>query len=178
LIIPLLVGIGVSVIIWIMKLFIDQSGKVEDTSKNTVLAFSNKINGSILIKAVEKRKLLRMFREQNRPKIFTFQLFSILIYELLVKYKIKNHIVCIDIEYPGQNDLIKSYLIQLVNKFKGIDVTSHDIYFALVGKQSNVHKVAITGLRKNKAEFCIQSKDIVKKIVFLSKFMGKKRTGY
>jgi len=161
-----------------MKLFVDQSGKVEDTSKNTVLAFSNKINGSILIKAVEKRKLLRMFREQNRPKIFTFQLFSILIYELLVKYKIKNHIVCIDIEYPGQNDLIKSYVIQLVNKFKGIEITNHDIHFVLVGKQSNVHKIAITSLRKSKAEYSILSKDIVKKIVFLSQFTSKKRTGY
>lgn len=117
-----------------MKLFIDQSGKIEDTSKNTVLAFSNEINGSILIKAVEKRKLLKIFREQNRPKIFTFQLFSILIYELLVKYKVKNHIVFIDIEYPGQNDLIKSYIIQLINRFKGVAITNHDINFVLVGK--------------------------------------------
>jgi len=161
-----------------MKLFIDQSGKVEDTSKNTVLAFSNKINGSILIKAVEKRKLLKMFREQNRPKIFTFQLFSILIYELLVKYKIKNHTVFIDIEYPGQNDLIKSYIIQLINKFKGVEFTNHDIHFVLVGKQSQVHKIAITGFRKNKAEYNVLSKDIVNKIVFLSQFMSKKRTGY
>ena len=161
-----------------MKLFIDQSGKVEDTSKNTVLAFSNRINGSILIKAVEKRKLLQMFREQNRPKIFTFQLFSILIYELLVKYKIKNHTVFIDIEYPGQNDLIKSYIIQLINKFKGVEITNHDIHFVLVGKQSKVHKIAITSFRKSKAEYSVLSKDILTKIIFLSKFTSKKRTGY
>ena len=148
-----------------MKLFIDQSGKVEDTSKNTVLAFSNRINGSILIKAVEKRKLLQMFREQNRPKIFTFQLFSILIYELLVKYKIKNHTVFIDIEYPGQNDLIKSYIIQLINKFKGVEITNHDIHFVLVGKQSKVHKIAITSFRKSKAEYSVLSKDILTKII-------------
>ncbi len=161
-----------------MKLFIDQSGKIEDTSKNTVLAFSNEINGSILIKAVEKRKLLKIFREQNRPKIFTFQLFSILIYELLVKYKVKNHIVFIDIEYPGQNDLIKSYIIQLINRFKGVAITNHDINFVLVGKQSQVHKIAITSFRKNKAEYNVLSGDIANKMAFLSEFMSKKRTRY
>lgn len=161
-----------------MKLFIDQSGKVEDTSKNTVLGFSNKINGSIMIKAVEKRKLLKVFREQNRPKIFTFQLFSILVYNLLVKYKIKNHIVCLDTEYTGQNDLIKSFIVQLIKKFKGIDIAAHDIHFVLIGKQNNAHKMAIIGYRKNKAGFYLSSKDILKEIMFLSKFRSKKRTGY
>ena len=40
-----------------MKIEIDQSGKVEETNKPTVIGFSNSLQRTILITAKEKQKL-------------------------------------------------------------------------------------------------------------------------
>ena len=70
-----------------MIIEIDQSGKIENTSKNTVIAFSNEIFGSILVKAKDKREIQKIFRKIGKPRIFVYRLFAILIFLL-----IKNHL--------------------------------------------------------------------------------------
>lgn len=46
---------------------IDQSGRIEDTRVNTVLAFSDEISFSLLVLAVDKRECVRMMRDRGRP---------------------------------------------------------------------------------------------------------------
>lgn len=53
-----------------MNIEIDQSGKIENTNKDTVIAFSDDTCGSILIKAVDKREIQKIFRDIGKSRIF------------------------------------------------------------------------------------------------------------
>ena len=72
-----------------MKIYIDQSGKIEDTAKPTVLAFSNRTSGSIIIRAIEKRKLQNIYRKAGKPKTFIVQVFASMVYLLIKFHKLK-----------------------------------------------------------------------------------------
>lgn len=119
-----------------MRLFIDQSGKVEYTSHNTVVAFSNGKKGAILLKAKDKRILQSRFREAGKRQIFTYRIFSILIFLLLKRVKFNE--VVIDIEYPGRGDLIKNFLVSDFRK-NGINVRPSQISFRQIGKKCEAH---------------------------------------
>lgn len=63
-----------------MRIEIDQSGRVEYTSKPTVVGFSNNKERTIIIAATEKQKLQRYFHRINKPRMFTYTLFAFLIF--------------------------------------------------------------------------------------------------
>ena len=65
------------------KYELDQSGKIEDTARKTVLAFSNDHLGAITLSAKDKRRLQELFREIGAPKLFIYYVFSALIILLL-----------------------------------------------------------------------------------------------
>ena len=94
-----------------MNIEIDQSGKVENTSKNTIIAFSNDIFGSIFITAKDKREIQKIFRKIGKSRIFVYRLFSILIFLLIKDHLKRIDQIIIDEEYPGKENLIKNYLI-------------------------------------------------------------------
>lgn len=144
-----------------MKVYIDQSGKVEDTAKVTVVAFSNKKNGSLLISAKEKREIQKVFRELGKPKMFTLQVFSTLVYLLIEKFKLEKHLIVIDLEYKGREDLIKSYIIQLGRQRKKVNIDKSDLFFEMVGKSSNAHKLAINKFRVKRAEIKVIKSEVL-----------------
>jgi hypothetical protein len=124
-----------------MKIEIDQSGKVENTEKDTVVAFSNGVSKSILIKARDKREIQIFFRRAGKSKIFAYKLFSVLIFILIKPYINKITEIIIDIEYPGKGDLIKIFLLERMRKIEP-SFSAKDISFKLVGKKSGAHIVA------------------------------------
>jgi|SRR3989344_3117302 len=140
---------------------IDQSGKIEQTSKNTVIGISNSLQKSIILKAKEKRALKDIYRTAGKPKVFVVQVFSALIYLLLENAKIEKGVVYIDKEYPGHEDIIKSYINQLIGKRAKIHLDPHNIRFTLVGKTSNVHLFTYKEYRKGKANFKARKEDIL-----------------
>lgn len=144
-----------------MKIEIDQSGKIEDTAKPTVIAFSNNKKGSIIFSANDKRYLQKIFREAKKPKQFAVQTFSTLIYLLLEKNKLSTERIYIDEEYTGKNNLIRSIIIQLSLKRKKLKIDKEQIYFSQIGKTSNAHEVAYVALRKNKADNKIKIKEVL-----------------
>ena len=121
-----------------MRIEIDQSGKIEDTNKNTVIAFSNSKSKSIFISAKDKREIQKFFREIGKPRIFIYKTFAILIF-LLIKNNLKeiNEII-IDEEYPGKENLIKNYLLQEIRKTR-LNFCPDDILFRQIGKKSGAH---------------------------------------
>lgn len=152
-----------------MAFEIDQSGKVEDTSKVTVVSIANGTLFTLSISAKDKRIVQRKYREAGRPKIYTLQLFSILVFILLKKSKIKPlKSVIIDREYKGQEDLIKSFIIQLSTKQK-LDLSPQEIYFSEIGKRSNAHKIAIEGFRKGKIDHKATLKEVLSFVTLLNK---------
>lgn len=148
----------------ILNFKIDQSGHVEYTSHDTVIAFSNSKKGAILIKAKEKRLLQKHFREAGKSRIFVMRLFSLLIFLLLEKESFQD--IIIDIEYPGKGDLIKNYILQDFKK-SGRQIDPDSIKFRLIGKSCEAHWHGYYVFKgKRKPDKIITAGQVLKKIEY------------
>ena len=114
-----------------MTVEVDQSGKVEDTAKDTVIAFTNSLSGSVILPAKEKRKLQEWFREVGLPKLFVDFVFATLLTILFKLNKIKKAII--DIEYPGHTGIISELIEEEI---------SCQIDWKRIGKLSKAHDLA------------------------------------
>jgi hypothetical protein len=151
------------------KIQIDQSGKVEQTNKITIVAFSNGKSGSVKLRAKDKRYLQSIYQQAEKPKMFSLQVFAALLYLLLEKFKIQSTMVIIDKEYPGHETLIKSYIMQLVRKRGKLKLPTDYIRFELVGKSSNAHGVASKAFKNNRADFTVDTEDVLAHILLYEK---------
>lgn len=129
---------------------IDQSGKIEQTNLDTIIALSNGTQFTLLLPKKTKRILQEIFRSEHRPRMFIYDTFSALLTILLIRTKLKSK-VFIDKEYRNE-DLIKARILEFI---KNYDVEYiPDIEFTLVGKSSPAHvlaaKVANKKLKSNK----------------------------
>jgi len=124
-----------------MNIKIDQSGKIENTSKNTIIAFSNKVFESIFISAKDKREIQKIFRSAGKSRIFVYKLFAILIFLLIKKHLNNIDQIIVDDEYPGKGYLIKNFLFQEIKK-RNSDFLVDDIIIKRIGKKSRAHYVA------------------------------------
>lgn len=130
-----------------MRVEVDQSGRIEYTKEDTVLAFSDSIHFSILIPATAKRRCVRELRDRSLsgPTLYT-QLFATALFLLL-----KNHIkkisqVVIDVEYKGKEVQIKEHLLHLFRRYN-LPVDTDKIDFDWIGKKSPAHILALEALR-------------------------------
>jgi hypothetical protein len=148
-----------------MIIEIDQSGKVEETAKDTVVAFSNGIKRSILLPKREKRKLQRFFRKLNRPRNYNYQVFATLIFILIRKYARRLDRIIIDVEYMGKNVLIRALLAQ---KMRAVykDFDDSIIVFQQIGKKSPAHDVAyFTYMKEKKPTIKVNAKEVLGTII-------------
>ena len=137
---------------------VDQSGKLEDTSKNTAIGASNERAKSILLKAKDKRKLQAIFRARGRGRVFVYKTFASLIYMLIKDDLNKIDKIIIDQEYQGHEAEIKHYLLQIIRKSgKGFDKDNID--FAQIGKKAKAHRLAHKVYRGEKAPDIIADLD-------------------
>lgn len=138
---------------------IDQSGKIEDTTKVTVIALANGNHKSLRIGAGEKQKLIQSLRTMTFPKhTYIFKIFAALIFLLIKDERVKT--VLIDQEYKGNEATIKNILIQLFRRF---DLEEPEVEFGLVGKKCNAHRVAIATLRQEqKPDLIVGAKEVLK----------------
>jgi len=96
---------------------VDQSGKVEDTSKLTIVCVAGKKIKTLKIYAREKRRLITTMRRLDYPKkIFIYKIFAALVFILIKEEKIDN--LSIDKEYPGHEGFIKEIIFQFFKKVK------------------------------------------------------------
>ncbi len=145
---------------------LDQSWKIEDTNKKTVIAFSNGHSGSVCISSKDKQFLQSLFRKAGKPEIFIYKVFAVLVFILIKDYLSKLRGIAIDIEYPGKEPLIKDYLMQLIRKYENPEFGKDRIWFKPVGKRSNSHKIAYgVFLGRIKPTKVISHKDVVKYLI-------------
>ena len=145
---------------YIMQIYIDQSGKVEETEKPTILAFSNGKQKSIFISAKDKQEIQKLFREVGRPNVFIYKTFAILIFFLIKDELNEIQSIIIDTEYIGYEPLIKNILIKLIRSKKK-DFDSDSIHFQQVGKRHRCHEEAIRTFRREKrADKIIKSGEV------------------
>src|SRR3989344_3066188 len=120
-----------------MKIEIDQSGKVEQTGKDTILAISNEDWDTVIIKAKTKRRLQEIFRRHGQTQNFVLFTFSAGL-AILIKRNNKYGKVTIDLEYAGKEPVIKELVIEILSSETQIP----QIYFKSIGKLSNAHHYA------------------------------------
>jgi len=123
---------------------VDQSGRVDQTNKPTVVAVANGISFSIWISASEKRKLIQAIK-RRKPQWSTslthVMVFSALLYFLLREHIERIGVVTIDTEYPGHEGVIKNRILTLCRN-DGLRVFPDQIDFQQVGKKSPSHDLA------------------------------------
>lgn len=125
-----------------MKYDIDQSGRIEETNRYTIIAIANKdYYYTLKINSDIKRQIQRIFIKQKRPKMFSIYGFCAGIIILIKESKIKNSVVSIDIEYDGYNKIIKEILISRLGR-------NIEFRFSNIGKQSFAHKYAYLTFKK------------------------------
>lgn len=141
---------------------VDQSGKIEYTSHDTVITFSNGKKKAILIKAQDKRSLQDEFRKAGKSRIFIFRLFALLIFLLLKDEQFEE--IIIDTEYPGRGDLIKNYLLHDFKKI-GKDIEPSIIRFHQVGRNCEAHWHGYYVFKgERKPDLIVTEKEILKEI--------------
>lgn len=133
-----------------MHVEVDQSGKIEQTRWDTVLAFSDDTDCAILIPAKVKREaIVRLRASGKRGRSAYLFLFARGLYLLLRDHLEALHLVTIDTEYQGNEADIKAYLLRLIWRVSpGFEADR--IGFRPIGKKSPAHAKAIAVYRGEK----------------------------
>lgn len=129
-----------------MQIEVDQSGKIELLSTDTIIACSNEIQYSI--KIPKKIKQIIHYDYKTRIKQLKYKLFCVGVYYCIERFLTKSELVLIDIEYHGKNNLVKSILLSYIKK-RYHDFDKKIIRFGHIGKNSNAHHLALETLRKD-----------------------------
>ena len=125
-----------------MRLEVDQSTKIEQTSRGTVLALSNDEQFSIVIPARVKREALVCLRRRGwygRRAILAC--FSAGLFLLLRQSRVQIDLIVIDQEYEGHERDIRGMLLRHLRS-AGMEVPAERIAFGQVGKHSGAHRLA------------------------------------
>ncbi|MCL4389940.1 MAG: hypothetical protein M1484_01250 [Patescibacteria group bacterium] len=119
---------------------VDQSNKVEQTWKDTVLALSNDSEFTLLLRARDKRVIQEQFRLRGEPRNFILFTFSALLVFLLKNTK-PTTLVTVDLEYKDSENIIHDRLINYSRLLK-FDLNKVPVVFKSIGKKSPAHKLA------------------------------------
>ena len=144
-----------------MKFEIDQSGKIEQTDKNTILCLSNDKWFAILIEAKTKRKLQDIFRQHGQARNFVIFTFSA---GLAILFEKRPNIdkVIIDREYSGKEAVIKRIVSEML---RASGKKEPMIDFSQIGKGAMAHHWAHeVASKKVSAHYVAGFKEILGKI--------------
>ena len=151
-----------------MKYEIDQSGKIEQTEKHTVLAFSNGTKGAVILSAKNKRRLQEMFRQIGAPRIFVDYVFAALLAILLKSCKAQT--VTVDLEYPKSTKIIESLIDPFVKA---------EIRWDYIGKNSAAHDIAYkVYTEKLRVGRMVSVREIWRIVNLSGKFLKEKTGGH
>ncbi len=149
-----------------MPYCIDQSIKIEDTSRTTYVCLANDQTLIASISAKEKRVLKLYFRELDRQLIFRLFTFSVLCATLI--FKARPSSIIIDKEYHGHEINIKSFIVQILLVWN-MPVSQLHVAFEEIGKGSTAHIAGYKAFRnKEKGEIIT-----AKKVLILYNLMDK-----
>lgn len=145
---------------------VDLSAKVEQWSRDTAVAFSDGIKGSILIRKKDKkesRDWLRCRYPNRSPAFYTYLLLATLIYIAIKPHLPKIQRIEVDDDYPGvsSHDKIKNLLLNFLQRdnpslrgefinFREVRGSSADILARRIyeGKLETERKVNLNDIRK------------------------------
>lgn len=130
-----------------LRIEVDQSGKVEQTNRSTVLAYSNSRRYAVEVLSTTKQEILRRLREEGRSSRASVQLVFAALVALLLKDVVEQaDSVVIDSEYTGQDAAIKGQLLAFLDQMQ-VQYEPHHMSFGYIGKHSPAHELAISVTR-------------------------------
>ena len=144
-----------------MKIEVDQSGKIEQTDMDTIVAFSNNHQYAVLLPKELKRILINKYRKEKQVIL---KLFVSCVYYTLRDYLHQIELIIIDNEYEGKQNYIKSLLLDFIRKdYRDFD--KNLIRIVHITKKSKAHEVAANVKRGfAKPQKTLSEKDIEKLI--------------
>ena len=125
-----------------MHIEVDQSIRIDNTQKDTILAFSNEIFRAVRISASVKRRCLKILRDKGTTKIYP-RIFAAALFILLKEHTDGIRGIVIDTEFSDQINqrFIKITLLKNLRK-RGSKLSIDDIAFRKIGKKSRAHEKA------------------------------------
>lgn len=147
-----------------MRVEIDQSGKIEDTNRLTIVAYSNGKSKSLMITAKDKKSIQSIFRKIKQPRVFVSKVFAAAIFCLIRDQYQKIDTLIIDNEYPGHGEAIKRYLREYICK-NSLNPDSVGIHIQSIGKKSKAHDAAWRAFRAKKADIKASAQELIE-IIF------------
>lgn len=147
---------------------IDQSGKIEDTGKDTILALTGSdLTYTVKIPAKVKREMQEYFKMKKEPGLFIYKTFSAGIYLLLSAFNAKINSVTIDREYTGKEKLLERMIKRLLEAT--YTPGRLNLLFNQIGKTSRAHEVANdTASGKRKEDKRVSVGELKKIVSYLS----------
>ena len=146
-----------------MKYQIDQSNKIEQTEKDTIIAVSNDIRFAIKLKAKDKRIIQEIFRSLGKPRNFVYFTFAALLAILLKGAGVSKKVI-IDQEYIGHERAIIDKLMNYLKR-TGVRTKTILVEFGLLGKLSPAHILAArVATKKLKPDKIVSLKQILRLI--------------
>lgn len=146
---------------------IDQSGKIEQTNKDTVLALSNGSQYTVLLKSADKRLLEEIFRKLlDRRRQYIYEVFAGLLYLLISNANVKTKVV-LDNEYPGQEGLIKLLFLKFWEENQSKQPP--ELEYGHTGKTSNAHSIAYKTFKKKVKPNKVVEFDEISGVIFDNK---------
>ena len=121
---------------------VDQSGRTDVLTVDTVLALANGVERAILIPKSAKQRCYAQLRNLGmRKALIAIRLFSAGLVLLLEDSADTLHTITIDIEYVGWEGEIKRHVLQRLYD-RGRDLMPDQIVFRSIGKKSPAHELA------------------------------------
>jgi len=122
-----------------MDIEVDMSGKIEKTSVDTVLAFSDAKSVAIRIPADVKRRCLQELRERGWKKhSVVLRVLGATLFLLLREHLDEIGQITIDEEYSGWEGMIKGMLLRTA-RAHGYVLYREQIVFRRIGRKSPAH---------------------------------------
>ncbi len=145
---------------------IDQSGRTDQLTVDTVLAFSDAIQAAILIPKAVKRECYQPLKEAGvRKDLISVKLFVAGLILLLTPYIRDLELITIDLEYPGWENEIKEHLLRYLREIRP-ELSNRQIVFGPIGKRSRAHKIALATYRgERRPDRRIQAEELLEVII-------------
>ena len=134
---------------------IDQSGRIEETNRDTIISIANKnFSKTVRIKSSTKRSVEYKYKKLEKPKMFAVYGFTAGVVMAIKESKLKNGSILIDIEYPSYEKIIGSILRKIFkDKF--------NFKWKNIGRSSPAHNSAYRVFKKRaKADFVVSQNEL------------------
>ena len=138
---------------------IDQSGKIEQTNLNTVVALTDGKKFTVVLGKKDKRILEATFKKMGKIKSYPYVVFAALLAILLNLVDVKNKVI-VDREYMGHENTIRERTLHFLHSL-GVE-SDLIIEFGHVGKLSKAHDLAAkVGSKKVKPDKVVSLREVL-----------------